>query len=494
MKILSAEQTQKTDAYTIQHEPISGIDLMERASRQLYFWFHENVSRDLPIYIFCGKGNNGGDGVALSRMLLNAGWDVVTAIVQHSKNSSQDFTTNLQRLKKMSSKIVEVNRLDDIPALPDEAVVVDAILGSGLNQPLRGLIADVVAKLNDGYNAIISIDIPTGLFSNENSNNQLDKVLDANVTLTFQAPFLSFMFPETGRLVGQFEVVDIGLNAEFMEQLESPFFYLTEKAIRHRFKQKQKFTHKGINGHVVYGGGSLGKMGAIVLASKAGLRAGAGLVSAVIPEESMAILQQSAPEAMAESMQTHKVDSNKVYGLGPGLGTSKESEQWLLDTLKQLKTPVVLDADALNILSKTQTWNEVPKNSILTPHLGELARMVGKQKSGEGYLKAAQEFSKQHSLIVVVKGPHTAIVSAEGQVWFNSTGNQGMATGGSGDVLLGIVTSFLGQGYAPLEAAQLGVYFQGKAADLAAEKNGKHGLIAKDIIKYLPQAIKSFEA
>lgn len=494
MKILSAAQTQKADALTIQEESISSLDLMERAARKLYAWFHENVSRDLPIYVFCGKGNNGGDGLALSRMLLYAGWDVVTVIVQHRENSSDDFAANLERLKQMSSKIVEVHKLDDMPTLPYEAVVVDAILGSGLSRPLKGLISEVVVSLNEGFNAIISIDIPTGLFSNDNSQNQLDKVVDANVTLTFQAPFLSFMFPETGRFVGQFEVLDIGLSQEFIQDQECEHHFVTLPEIEWTFIPKDKFAYKGTNGHAVIVGGSKGKMGAITLSSRAALKSGAGLVTAAVPVDGISILQHTVPEIMASDFMELELDAKRTYAFGPGLGTSEAAAHKLLELLKQINAPVVLDADALNILSENKQWQHVPKNSILTPHIGELTRMVGKQNSGFEYLEAARTFADQHGVHVVVKGPHTAIVSPNAETWFNSTGSQGMGTAGSGDVLTGMITSFLAQGYAPKEAAILGVYFHGLSGDIAAIENGFSGLTASDIIKHIPSAIKSFEA
>ncbi len=493
MKILSATQTQKAEAFTIANESISGIDLMERASRQLYFWFDENVSRDLPIYIYCGKGNNGGDGLALSRMLLCAGWDVVTVIIQFSENASEDFTLNLERLKKVSSILVEVQSLEDMPPLPYEAVVVDAILGSGLNKPLHGLIADVVEVLNGGYNAIISIDIPTGLFSNENQGSLLRKVIDANVTLTFQFPFLSFMFPETGSLVGQFEVLDIGLSQEFLDSLVCQYHFVTLPEIEWLFSPKKKIDYKGTCGHAVIIGGSKGKMGAVTLSSRACLKSGAGLVTAGVPSEGMPVIQNTVPEIMAVDIMNMEIDSKLTYAFGPGLGTNKLTSDRLIELLKQINTPVILDADALNILSANTLWRHVPNNSILTPHMGELARMVGVQDSGLEYLNATQTFADKYGLFIVVKGPHTAIVSPNAETQFNSTGNQGMGTAGSGDVLTGMVASFLAQGYEPRNAAILGVYFHGLSGDIAALENGFSGLIASDIINHIPSAIKSFE-
>ena len=493
MKILSAAQTQKADANTIKHEPIAGIDLMERAARQLYNWFHENIPNTTEISVCCGKGNNGGDGLALSRMLLFAGWNVKTLIVNHSENSSEDFSINLGRLKNIKSHISEVSALSDLDEFDQNAILVDAILGSGLSKPLQGLIAEVSDHLNSLFNFVIAIDIPTGLFAEPTNENDYANVLQADLTLTFQAPFLSFMFPESGSLVGQFEVLDIGLSQEFIEDVECVYHFVTLPEIEWAFTPKEKFAYKGTNGHAVIVGGTKGKMGAVALSSKACLKSGAGLVTAGIPDEGISILQNTVPEIMASDFMNLGVDVKNTYAFGPGLETSEAAAEKLVDLLKLIEAPVVLDADALNILSAKKQWQHVPNKSILTPHIGELARMVGKQNSGFEYLKAAQTFADEHGFHIVVKGPHTAIVSPNAETWFNSTGNQGMGTAGSGDVLTGMITSFLAQGYDPKEAAILGVYFHGLAGDIAALENGFSGLIASDIINHIPSAIKSFE-
>jgi len=298
MKILTAAQTRQADAFTITNEPISSTNLMERAARQLYFWFRENLTHKPEIWVFCGKGNNGGDGLALSQMLLLTGWKVKTFVVEHSEKSSGDFKVNFERLQKLKSEIVSIRSVNDLPQPSLDIILVDAILGSGLNSPLKGLVLAVVKKLNSFNNNVVSVDIPTGLFADDNSQNLLENVLSCNFTLTFQAPKYSFLFPETGLYVGDFEVLDIGLHPEFLENVESENYFLTEIEIDEIFKPKSKFSHKSSNGHAVLVGGSLGKMGAVGFAAKACLKSGAGLVTAQIPKIGLGILQSFAPEVM----------------------------------------------------------------------------------------------------------------------------------------------------------------------------------------------------
>lgn len=499
MKILSAAQTRQADAFTIANEPILSIDLMERAARKLYFWFKENLRHKPEIWIFCGKGNNGGDGLALSRMLLLTGWKVETFIVEHSENVSDDFKVNLERLKSLKSKIRFISSVSDFPSPKNEIVVVDAMLGSGLNKPLRGLILDLVLNINALKNFKVGIDIPTGLFAETNSQNNLRNVLKCDFTLTFQAPKYSFLFPETGVYVGQFDVLDIGLHPKFLKKIKSENYFLTEKDIERIFKPKTKFDHKGTNGHAVLVGGSLGKIGAIGFSAKACLKAGAGLVTVQIPKSGISALQNFAPEIMSgfekgeNILEEIKIEGNKTYGFGPGMGTDIKTQNALLAALKKLSVAVVIDADALNILSLTKAWDLPPANSILTPHLGELARITGVKAFGIEALNLAKEFSKKYNLIVVLKGAHTAIALPTGETFFNSTGNAGMATAGSGDVLTGMITGFLTQGYSPVEAAKLGVFLHGLAGDFADEEMGLSGLTAIDILENIPNALRCFE-
>lgn len=373
------------------------------------------------------------------------------------------------------------------------------MLGSGLNNPLHGLLKNVSNFINELGCFTIALDVPTGLFAESNVDNNLENVVAADITLTFQAPKLSFLLPNTGNCVGELIVLDIGLHERYIQEVQATHFFTTETDITDVFKLRSKFSHKGNNGHGVIVGGSLGKIGAPILSARSCLRSGAGLVSAQIPSCGITSFQSSVNEAMVEAAQGVNelkyvnYSDSKDYGIGPGLGTSEVTKKALLNFLEEANNPLVLDADALNMLSESKLWDLVPANSILTPHLGEFTRMTGAANDDFDRLEKAKSFANKHGAIVVLKGAYSTIVSPQQEVYFNSTGNSGMATAGSGDVLTGVITSFLAQGYRPLNAAILGVYFHGLAGDLAAEEKGISGLIATDIIESLPEAISSFE-
>ena len=491
MKILSAQQIRAADAHTIAHEPIASIDLMERAARACYNWFHQNIKREKRIAVFCGKGNNGGDGLALSRMLKAAGYSVSVYVVDHSSNESPDFIINYTRLADWN---IEANHTSSSSALDTikADVWVDALLGSGLNAPLSGLLAEIVSVLNQKSGMRIAIDIPTGLFADDNSGNNAEFIFKADVTLTFQVPKFSFLFPEFGPFVGNFQVLDIGLSAEFLTNAETENYFLTEDFIQSLFPSRNKFEHKGSYGHAYLIAGSNGKIGAAVLASRAALRSGAGLVTACVPKCGIDILQTTNPEIMVSHgsgadflTEFALLENASAIGIGPGLGQASETKLALQKFLLHDTAPLVLDADALNILADSQIWDFVPANSILTPHLGELKRILGKHVTGENIYAASKDFAKKKKVILVVKGAHTAIYLPSGKVYFNGTGNNGMATAGSGDVLTGIITGLLAQGLSPEGAACAGVFYHGKAGDKTSSKMGERALTASDIINNL---------
>ena len=491
MKIFSVSQIRRADEFTIQHEPIPSIDLMERAARACYNWFHNNVNRQKHIAIFCGKGNNGGDGLALARMLSLAGYQFVHVfIVQHSPKASDDFTTNYTRIKNTRVKIHEINAAKDVNGTFH--VYVDAILGSGLNNPLRGLIGDVVDKINKEKGEKIAIDIPTGLFADSNADNSSAHIFSANHTLSFQFPKWSFLFPEFGPFAGKIHVLDIGLSKKFINQEPSPNKFIDEDMVKTMLPNRTKFDHKGTFGHAVLISGSKGKIGAAILATKAALKSGAGLVTAYLPKCGLIPTQAANPEIMAllddgeDCIEKIKltVDASAV-GIGPGLGTGSKTSQTLLNFLENSTKPLVLDADALNIIAQNNAMKLVPKDTILTPHIGELSRLFGEKIKGEAVYEFARNFAQEHKVILLVKGAHTAIYTPEGNVYFNSSGTNGMATAGSGDVLTGVITGLMAQGLSPKNAAIIGVYFHGKAGELAAKLIGDSALTAGDLIENL---------
>lgn len=496
MKILDKENIQKADAYTIENEPIASVNLMERASRAFTGKFTEYFPKDRKVMAFCGKGNNGGDGLAISRMLLMAGYRVETYVVNYTEKASGDFQINRERLMRMHRALVkDIRNEKETPEIDPKDIIIEALWGSGLSRPVKGFATSVIEKLNNSGAIIVTVDIPSGIFCD--SYNKDPVKVRAAYTFTFQNPKYSFMMPESGPFTGNFEVLDIGLSREFIQSVPTRNYYLTGEEVLPLVMPRQKFGHKGDFGHALLITGSYGKMGAGVIASEACLRAGIGLVSAYIPKCGYYIFQTALPEAMvmADKNETHitrkpEFEKATVIGAGPGLGTAKETANMLEEVLEESNIPVVLDADALNILAQnTGLQKKLGKNMILTPHPGEFDRLAGKSPDFYERIEKLRAFCKEHRCIILLKGAHTAIASPEGDVYFNSTGNPGMATGGSGDVLTGILTALAGQGYSPLESAMLGVYLHGKAGDLAAAQTGETGLIATDIIGHIPEAL-----
>jgi len=487
MKILSSEQIRSVDAYTIANEPISSIDLMERAATACAGWIKEHVPLKSAIRIFCGPGNNGGDGLAIGRMLLQSGYKCQVFIPRVTDKYSSDFLENERRLHDtFPDSIYEIKSENDFPLIGNNDVAVDALFGTGLSKPIDGLYAKMVNHLNKSGAEIIAIDSPSGLFADKVTES--DSVIQAEHTLTFQSPKLSFMFPVNEKFVGEFHVLDIGLHKKFIEGIQSENSFLTKEIIQPFLKRRTKFSHKGTYGHALIVAGSKGKMGAAVLAVKAALRTGAGLVSAAIPSSGIDIMQISCPEAM---VATGKIDFGNYsgVGIGPGLGTDDKAISTLEKFLKQSKKPLVLDADALNIISQNKKLlKKIPAGSILTPHPKEFERLAGKSKNDFERHALQISFSVKHKVYLVLKGAHTCISTPEGKSFFNSTGNPGMAKGGSGDVLTGMITSLLAQNYSPEEASLLGVYLHGLAGDLAAEKKGMDGMVAGDLVELIPEA------
>ena len=437
----------------------------------------------------CGKGNNGGDGLVMARLEDLEVVDVTVIVLEHMEEGSPDFAKNLYRLSEETDvEVIHLHSIDDFPEIDEHALVVDAILGTGLSRPLDGLIAEAVQHINSLPNEVVSIDMPTGLFAEDNSENDLNKVVRADQTITFHCPKLSFLLPETGNLVGDFKVVDIGLMAEQMNP-DSPYEYVDREELRKLLKTRPKFSHKGTFGHALLLAGSKGKMGAAQLSAKACLRSGAGLVTTHLPACGLDVMQIGVPEVMcsADSNQDFltelpKLEGFNAIGIGPGIGTEKDTANVLKRLLQDAKAKLVIDADGLNILSENKTWlSFLPKGTILTPHPKEFERLVGSWDNSFERLELQKEFSKKYGVITVVKGAHTTITTPAGQTFFNATGNPGMATAGSGDVLTGVILGLLAQGYAPETAAVMGVWLHGEAGDAAIRTQSIESLVASDI-------------
>jgi NAD(P)H-hydrate epimerase len=492
MKILTAQQTREADAYTIANEPINAIDLMERAATRCFDWIIKNYNAETAFAIFCGVGNNGGDGLVVARLLKQANYKVTVYIVEFSDNYSPDFKTNLERLENV--EVIYLNQDKSRFVLRPNLVVIDAIFGSGLTRPIDGFIADIVHQINK--KEIVAIDLPSGLFAEDNRENNFDNIVKAKTTLTFQQPKLAMLFPQNYFFVGEWIVLPIGLHQGFIEGLHSTNYVITISDIKTILKPRAKFSHKGTFGHALLIAGSKGKMGAAILSAKACLRAGAGLLTVHIPAKGLEIMQTALPEAMCSTSDENdfiadvpELSTYNAIGIGPGLGMEKQTQNTLKLLIQNANFPLVIDADALNILSENKTWLAfLPQESILTPHPKEFERLVGKWDSDEERLEMQRQFAVKHQINVVLKGANTAIALPNGDVYFNSTGNEGMATAGSGDVLTGIITSLIAQRYSSSEAAILGVYLHGLAGDVAKENLTEFGMLASDIVDAIPKA------
>ncbi len=497
MKIFSAQQLYLADAITEQKQGISSIDLMERAAEQVFVWLDARLKQaQVPIHIFCGIGNNGGDGLALGRLLQNNGYNATIYIANFTDKRSPCFLTNYNRIKEVTKKWpVLMTSENDFPEIQADDIIIDCLFGIGLNRPIKGWVKKLILHLNAQRAFRLSIDIPSGLSANE---PLLDKeaVLKANHTLTFQAPKLSFFLPETGRFVPYFEVLDIGLDAEFL-QAEKPLAQLILKRQAQQFyMQREKYSHKGTYGHALIIGGSKGKMGAVCLSAKAALRTGAGLVTAYVPASGNDIVQIAVPEVMTvqDASKDHltSIQLNlkpTSIAIGMGMGQHPESAKALEKIISENKEPFyVMDADALNLLAANKPLLKLlSPQSILTPHEGELKRLIGEWENDFDKIKRTKDFSKEFQVIVVLKGAHTLVVNGEA-IYINTTGNPGMATAGSGDVLSGVIAGLLSQGYDPLLSAVFGVFLHGSAGNLSTQERGYEALIASDIIEHLGDA------
>ena len=494
LKIFSAEQTRALDAFSIQHGSISSIDLMERACHAFVRWLAERFDSSKKIGIVCGTGNNGGDGLGIARIMIDWGYAVSVWIVTGSAKESEDFKINRERLPAKLKVL-------DFPADPRPEIfssceiLIDAVFGSGLSRPVDGIYAQAIDAINASKATRIAVDIPSGLLSDVHSSGPTVK---ANYTVSFQMPKLAFMMPENDAWVGEWHLVDIGLNMEFIKKEKTEYFLLDKKAIKKLLRTRATFSHKGDYGHALIVAGSYGKMGACILASRGALRAGVGLLTVHIPKSGYSILQSSVPEAMVMVddhshvfSDPYSLDAFSVIGLGPGLGQEKETLAGIKKILTSGK-PMVIDADAINLLgAHRELLPLIPEGSILTPHPKEFERLAGKWKDDFERLALQRKISHELKCVVLIKGAKTAIAVPTGEVYFNSTGNPGMATGGSGDVLTGILTGLMAQKYSPSEAALVGVYLHGLSGDLAVRDKGMYSLIASDLVDYLPAAFIS---
>ncbi len=499
MKILDAHQISKLDAYTIENEPVKSNDLMERAAKQCFIHIKKILKPSSSISIFCGMGNNGGDGLAIARMLAASGHDVLVYVVIHALQPSPDFSANLKRLEKLRRvKLFDLTDDSVLPQINQTDIVIDALFGTGLNRPLDGLPARVVRHINQSGALVISIDLPSGLFCEDNRGNNPDHIIRANITLSFQVPKLVFFLQGNHRFVGQWYVLDIGLHPVGLSTAETSHFMLEAADIKAIYRPRSKFSHKGNFGHALLIAGSTGKAGAAILAAYAALRSGVGLLTANLPAQLVPIMQTALPEAMCISdidptiiTNLANVSAYNAIAVGPGIGTNPKTADALKHLIQATRQPIVFDADALNILAENPTWlSFVTPGSILTPHPKEFERLAGKCSDDFERLVMAKDFAVKYQVYVVLKGAYTAVCCPDRKTYFNPTGNPGMATAGSGDVLTGAILAWLCQGYTPLQSTLAGVFIHGLAGNIAAVRLGFNGMMASDIVFNTPKAIK----
>lgn len=499
MKILSARQCKELDLYTMQHEPIASIDLMERAAMALSEEFIRHWPPQKRIVAFAGNGNKGGDALAMMRILGQKGYSTLTYLYSTEGKLSDECRINLSRLQETGAEVHLIyNEGLDLPTLcPKNDVVVDGLFGSGLNRPVEGRYADVIHFINRSRVPVVSIDIPSGLFCESNSQNHLDNVVCATQTYTIQQPKLSFLFAENHKYVGEWCTIHIGLSEEGTNALPTDYTVCEAEEIGKLLRPRSPFAHKGTMGHALLAVGSKGMAGAAILSAQACLRSGVGKLSLHTPSANLPILQIAVPEAIICTDPDNEVlttaaptTTYQSVGIGPGIGTQTDTADTLYNYLNSTTKPVVLDADALNILAQHPEWiKHIPKHSILTPHPKELQGLIGSFPTSYERLKYTQSWAIEHGLIVMVKGKYSQICMPDGHVYFNPTGNAGMATAGSGDVLTGILTGLLAQGYKPEDAVLLGVWWHGSAGDIAAVALEEECMLAGDIIRYMPQAL-----
>jgi len=497
MKLFTTKQIAEIDKYTIENEPIADIDLMERASMQISGWLVNRFSTEHKLVFFAGPGNNGGDALAIARQMADFDFVCEVYLLDFGKALKGSPAINWHRLEEQEKvKLAKIEVIENFPELKESDVILDGLFGSGLTRPLKGLPAEIVEKINQHSNVKVAIDIPSGLMGEDNSDNLPGNIVKADFTLTFQFPKVSFLFAENKKYVGKWVVLPIGLHPEGIKKISSPCFFIEKDEVKKFLPPRDKFDHKGIYGHALLMAGSYGKMGAAVLAAQACLRMGTGLLTAHVPRIGYSIIQTAVPEAMAsidqhETMFTEFPDLSpfSAVGIGPGLGQKQNSCRGLCALLDAVKVPLVMDADAINILSENSGWiKKIPENSILTPHPGEFKRLVGETQNSFQRIQKQIQFSKENKTVVVLKGAHTTVSTPEGKLFINSTGNPGMATAGSGDVLTGIILGLLAQRMTAENAAVTGVFIHGLAGDLAAKAKSEYSLIAGDIIDFLGHA------
>lgn len=491
MHIYPAADIKRWDEYTIRHEPITAIDLMERAAKQLSIWIINQYPPPASLVFMCGKGNNGGDGLALARIL--SAYPYTITLYQLAQGAeSESAAINRERLAALSLKINSVQSVSDFPTLQEEDVVIDALFGSGLNRPLEGIVAQLVLHINRHAQRVVSIDLPSGLLSDVHVPGAV--IMRSTHTLTLHCVKPALLMPESGDHIGHWEVIPIGLHDDFVKKFPSPYQWIRADEVEHWQPVFGKHVHKGQRGHALLFAGSLPMMGAAIMCTSACTHSGAGLVTTATEQAAWHLIQLTNPMAMCAlpgmAIRSSWLEEKKVkaIGIGPGLHYDEAMLEHLHAALST-SLPVVVDASALQGLPAVHTALKDRKApTVLTPHTGEFDRITQPHTDSYTRLETAIELAKQWEVIIVLKGAYTRVICPSGKVYFNSSGNPGMAKGGTGDVLCGLLTGMLAQGMNAKHAACSAVYIHGVAGDLAAASISQHAMVPTDIISHIQQA------
>jgi hydroxyethylthiazole kinase-like uncharacterized protein yjeF len=496
--VLSPEQIRKLDQLTVERQHITFDALMERAGSKATEWILQKFPEQKIFSVYYGFGNNGGDGLVIARLLADHSKNVTVYLIEGAGKETEAFKANMQRLtEQVKAQVISISTIEQIEIPAEESLIIEAIFGNGINREPENLPLEVIQKINTFTNTVVSIDVPGGLLPE--SVTSANKCIHADYTLCFQVPRLPFFFPETGNLCGEWELLDIDLDKSGLSELSDKLFISEKTDLQHWIKPRNKFSYKNNFGHALLLAGSSGKCGAAILSAKACLKSGAGLVTVRAAQCCIQSLQSAVPEAMVladESASALEVPvfplDYSVIAAGPGLGTANETGNVIKRLLQDYKGQLVLDADAVNLLAENKTWLAfLPPGSIFTPHMGEFRRLAGDYKDPFERMNAQREFSRKYHCYLILKGRYTFIACPDGTVIINTTGNAGMATAGTGDVLTGIITGLCAQELSPMAAAVSGVYIHGLAGDLCKEIQGEQGIIAGDIIDQVPRAITS---
>ncbi|EDM44109.1 hypothetical protein SCB49_10977 [unidentified eubacterium SCB49] len=496
MKVFSLDQLVEADKITAAKQAVSFNELMERSGTQIFNWFHQRLQgAPVPVHVFCGIGNNGGSGLVVSRLLIENGYNVNTYVVNYSDKRTKDFLVNYDRIKNVTKKWpLLMTSEDDFPTMSENDIVIDAMFGTGINRAPEGWVKKLIQYINVQPCFKLAVDVPSGMYA-DSAIDDIEAVVKVNHTLTFQSPKLAFFLPETGNFTGYYDVLDIGIDREFLMTNPGIATIISKANAQRMYKQRDKFSHKGTFGHTLIVAGAYGSMGAAILSTKGAFRIGAGKVTTLVPECGYTIMQTAVPEAMVLTNESANSLTDITYdfeptaiAVGMGIGTQKDTVEALSSLFKKAKSSIVIDADAINCISENKALlKEIPEGAILTPHAGELERLVGSWENDYDKLEKVKAFSKKYKVVVVVKGANTITVF-EDHLYINTSGNPGMATAGSGDVLSGAIAGLLSQGYDPLTAAIFGVYLHGSAGNIVSQAISYEGAMAGDIAGALGEA------